>query len=164
MIHEQIVAVQNELATNPKLIKQLDDIRDSLLEPDHSGSTSNTLTERLWHLLRQKLEQDLKRDKPVSIGHLASTIMALGKSIDQDSQLTANIESLLLDGIGRILDQHGEHLEIMIRDTVQDWDPHTLIEKLERQVGPDLQFIRINGTLIGGFVGLSLHAIGKILW
>ena len=164
MIHEQIVAVQNQLASNPELIKQLDDIRDSLLDSAPPGSTGNTLTERLWYQLREKLEQDLKRDKPVSIGHLASTIMALGKSIDQDPQLMANIEFLLLDGISRILDQHGKHLETMIRHTVEEWDPDTLIQKLEQQIGPDLQFIRINGTLIGGLVGLALHATGKLFW
>ena len=67
-----------------------------------------------------------------------------------------------LDGL--LSCQHGEHLETMIRHTVEDWDPDTLIQKLEQQVGPDLQFIRINGTLIGGSVGLTLHALGKLFW
>ena len=61
-------------------------------------------------------------------------------------------------------DQHGEHLETMIRETIEEWDADTLMNKLEQQVGPDLQFIRINGTLIGGLVGLALHAVGKVLW
>lgn len=167
IIHEQLFALQQQLINNPELIQQLENIRDSLLGHEPNDSIGTTLTERavqLWHQLRQLLDHDLGRERPTSAGHLTSAIMTIGESIENDPKLVANIEALLLDGIARVLDQHGEHLETMIRHTVEDWDPDTLIQKLEQQVGPDLQFIRINGTLIGGSVGLTLHALGKLFW
>ena len=167
IIHEQILAMQDQLVTNPELISELENIRDSLLGNEPDGSTSPALTEyaeRLWQQLRQRLDHDLSREAPISAAQLSTAIITLGQSIEKNPKLAANIEALLLDGISRILDQHGEHLETMIRHTVEEWDPDTLIQKLEQQIGPDLQFIRINGTLIGGLVGLALHATGKLFW
>ena len=50
-----------------------------------------------------------------------------------------------------------------MRETVEAWDADTLVAKLEAEVGADLQFIRINGTLVGGFVGLLIHACERWL-
>ncbi len=50
-----------------------------------------------------------------------------------------------------------------VSDTVRQWDASTVTEKLETAVGRDLQFIRINGTIIGGAVGLSIHAVSMAL-
>ena len=65
---------------------------------------------------------------------------------------------------GEIVEQvaaHGHHVAALIADTVRRWDPQTISEKAENEIGKDLQYIRINGTLIGGLVGLLLHAIAK---
>jgi len=66
--------------------------------------------------------------------------------------------------VTRIAEKHGSGIETLISETVAGWEADELINRLENQVGPDLQFIRINGTLIGGLVGLSLHALGKLIW
>jgi len=67
---------------------------------------------------------------------------------------------------GEIVEQveaHGHHVSALIADTVRKWDPQTITEKAEAEIGKDLQFIRINGTLIGGLVGLVLHTISIYL-
>jgi uncharacterized membrane-anchored protein YjiN (DUF445 family) len=46
----------------------------------------------------------------------------------------------------------------LVSDTIKSWDTRTIVEKLEQSVGRDLQYIRINGTLVGGLVGLTIHA------
>jgi len=160
IIQEQLTAAQEQLSTNPKLKSQLENIRDQWLDDPQSTQ----LAERLWQQLRESLDRDLSRETPHSIDHLAAAIISLGNTIDQNPELAANIETALLEGIKQILNQHGEHLETMIRQTIEEWDPDTLMKKLEHQVGPDLQYIRINGTLIGGLVGIALHGIGIMVW
>ena len=63
----------------------------------------------------------------------------------------------------RIARRHGDDVAAFISHTIRDWDARTLADTLEAHVGRDLQFIRINGTVIGGLIGLALHAGGDLL-
>lgn len=160
VIHGQIMAARNQFLTNTELQKQMETIRDAWLD----NRRRRELADRLWLRIRQQFDADLQRDPPASAGRLADVIAAAGTSLGQTPGLAEKIEDILLDGVEHILDRHSSHIETMIRRTIEDWDADTLMQKLEQQVGPDLQFIRINGTLIGGLVGLALHGAGKLLW
>jgi len=56
---------------------------------------------------------------------------------------------------------HQRDVGLLIADTVRDWDTETITRRIEQQVGEDLQYIRINGTLIGGLVGLAIYTISR---
>jgi len=64
----------------------------------------------------------------------------------------------------RLAERYGGGIEELIGQTVKSWEADELIDRLEHQVGADLQFIRINGTLIGGTVGVLLHGVGLLIW
>jgi uncharacterized membrane-anchored protein YjiN (DUF445 family) len=55
--------------------------------------------------------------------------------------------------------RHGDQIVALVSDTIRGWDATTVTEKLENAVGRDLQYIRLNGTLIGGLIGVVLHAV-----
>ena len=61
------------------------------------------------------------------------------------------------------MERHGAEVASVISGTVERWDAHETSRLLESYVGRDLQFIRINGTVVGGLVGLTLHALSQIL-
>jgi uncharacterized membrane-anchored protein YjiN (DUF445 family) len=67
--------------------------------------------------------------------------------------LNRRLRGLLSEISGR----HGRDVGALISETIRSWDTQTVVEKLEQNVGPDLQYIRINGTLIGGLIGLAIH-------
>lgn len=159
-VEQQLAAAREQLQTNPALREQLQAIRDTWLD----DAASNQFGRKVWDQLRGSLERDLATEAPVTRRHLAHLITAAGEALENDPGMAANIDDMLTDALGQVLDKHGEHLETMIRETIEEWDADTLMRKLEQQVGPDLQFIRINGTLIGGLVGITLHAVGKIFW
>lgn len=159
-VEQQLAAAREQLQANPALREQLQAIRDTWLD----DAASNQFGRKVWDQLRGSLERDLATEAPVTRRHLAHLITAAGEALENDPGMAANIDDMLTDALGQVLDKHGEHLETMIRETIEEWDADTLMRKLEQQVGPDLQFIRINGTLIGGLVGITLHAVGKIFW
>ncbi len=159
-IELQLTNLQTYLSENDELRCQLGEIRDQWLVNQQSGE----LADRLWKEIRASLDRDLSSDKPQTVAQLAELILSMGSSIEQNEELSNNIEKILLEGVADILNQHGAHLQTMIRNTIEEWDADTLMYKLENQVGSDLQFIRINGTLIGGVVGLTLHAVGMLIW
>ena len=67
--------------------------------------------------------------------------------------LNRRLRALLSEISGR----HGRDVGNLISETIRSWDTSTVVEKLEQSVGPDLQYIRINGTVIGGLIGLAIH-------
>ena len=73
--------------------------------------------------------------------------------------LNERVRSLLVELAAR----HGQDVSRLVSETIRGWDARTVVEKLEANVGRDLQFIRVNGTVIGGLVGLVLHAGGQLL-
>ena len=62
-----------------------------------------------------------------------------------------------------LAERHGEDVAHFVSETINGWEAKTIVEKLETNVGRDLQYIRINGTVIGGLIGLVLHAGSELI-
>ena len=96
--------------------------------------------------------------------HWGGWVAGLARRLKESPEKLAQIEAKVEQGVGLFFERYGESVEAIIRNTVNSWEADDLIERLENQVGPDLQFIRINGTIIGGCVGVLLHALGMFIW
>jgi len=76
----------------------------------------------------------------------------------------ARWEKELLKFASKLTDQYGAAFEEMINRRVSAWDSDAMSQNIEQNIGSDLQYIRINGSIIGGLIGLVLHAVGLYLW
>jgi uncharacterized membrane-anchored protein YjiN (DUF445 family) len=65
--------------------------------------------------------------------------------------------------VGYVIDHYRSEVSDVIASTVERWDGDTTSRKVELQVGRDLQFIRINGTIVGGLAGVVIHAVGNVI-
>src|SRR3990167_1276131 len=74
-------------------------------------------------------------------------------------RINAWIQDVIVDFIGK----HRNEIGSLITEKIKQWDAHTVTHKLELQVGRDLQYIRINGTIIGGFVGLLIYSVSLLI-
>ncbi|HET6771717.1 MAG TPA: DUF445 domain-containing protein [Acidimicrobiales bacterium] len=92
---------------------------------------------------------------------LADTIAELGRRLVDDPALAARVEQGLETAVRYVADQFSDEIGTMVSGTVARWDAHETADRLELLLGPDLQFIRINGTVVGGLAGLAIHAIGQ---
>ncbi len=70
---------------------------------------------------------------------------------------------MLADVAAYVVDHYGRDLATIISATVNRWDGQETAERIELHVGRDLQFIRINGTVVGGLAGLAIHAVASLL-
>lgn len=84
---------------------------------------------------------------------------AMARSLREDPALAGAVNALARRGIVGAVAQHGDSIAGLISDTVRGWDAATVTAKLETAVSRDLQYIRLNGTLIGGLIGVALHAV-----
>lgn len=109
--------------------------------------------EGLWEQLKARLMRFAEGD---GAGNLARDI---GEALAGDAQLARAVNTLARRAIVGTVRDHGDSIVTLVSDTVKGWDAGTITAKLETAVGRDLQYIRLNGTLIGGSLGLVLHAL-----
>ncbi|MCW4466046.1 DUF445 domain-containing protein [Glutamicibacter sp. MNS18] len=132
----------------------------------HSLLTDQQLRElaiRGWGSLKAGLHQSLANPESALRVALLGAVTAFGHRLLDDQPLRQSLEDRLIAMVERLVRGHGSTLAGLVSDTVQAWDPAEASAKLELQVGRDLQFIRINGTVIGALAGLVIFSIGQLI-
>jgi uncharacterized membrane-anchored protein YjiN (DUF445 family) len=109
----------------------------------------------LWDTARGALVKSL--DDPGG-NRLGGALAAVGNRIEGDAALKRALNAALRRALAGLAREHGDSIVKLVSETVRGWDAATVTDKVEQAVGRDLQFIRINGTLIGGSIGLGIHA------
>lgn len=94
---------------------------------------------------------------------LVRGLAAAGSALLANDAVLAELDDTLVDAVAEAAERNRDHVGALIARTVQAWDPAVAAARLELAVGPDLQYIRINGTLVGALAGLGLHALSKVL-
>jgi Predicted membrane protein len=82
--------------------------------------------------------------------------------INNNDTLRETIDKSVIGGVESIVAQYGDRVGSLIYDTMEGWETKDMVDKLEVQVGADLQYIRINGTVIGGLAGLAIHLLSQL--
>ncbi|SEL45203.1 Uncharacterized membrane-anchored protein YjiN, DUF445 family [Roseateles sp. YR242] len=113
----------------------------------------------LWVEVRASIEMDIRRDDSALMRHLTQALAGLARRLGQDESLTQAINDHLLSAAGSLVSRMRHGVTEHIASTVKSWDDRSLVRQIELSVGRDLQFIRLNGTLVGGAIGLLLHAV-----
>jgi uncharacterized membrane-anchored protein YjiN (DUF445 family) len=115
----------------------------------------------LWHDVKQKLLKSAERPEEGALpGAIERGLVSLGQAISADPALMAKLDGWITDAVLFAVEQYRSEVAELIEQTVERWDPQDTSRKIELQIGRDLQFIRINGTLVGGLVGLALYSFG----
>jgi uncharacterized membrane-anchored protein YjiN (DUF445 family) len=116
----------------------------------------------LWQDLRAWLAaQD---DRRVTSLHQRVTAMleAFGRTLRADREIQAWIDEQILAAAPALVEEHRAKIGAFIEDQIMGWQEEKLVAELERHIGPDLQYIRINGTLVGGLAGLVIAALTQL--
>lgn len=93
----------------------------------------------------------------------AATIQSLGQSLATDANLQTSLDSWVEETVANLVASYKGELTAVISDTVARWDGPQTAQKIELAVGHDLQFIRINGTVVGALAGLVIHALSVMV-
>ena len=117
----------------------------------------------LWDDILRVLQDDLALDDSAVVRHMESGMALIGQALASDPALRHAVNVHVLSLSDQMADTLRHTVATHITQTIQGWDGQRLAHELELSVGRDLQFIRINGTLVGGVAGLVLHAIFVLL-
>ena len=113
----------------------------------------------LWDELKAAMLRDAASPDPVMRARLEATIAELAAVLKQDDQTQKKINQWVRVTILRVTASQRHEIGRLISDTIRCWSAESVGEKIAAQVGDDLQYIRINGTLIGGLVGVVIHSV-----
>lgn len=129
--------------------------RDAWLEQ----SRWNEPVEAWWHDLMQTLQSDVQQGGGLLTERIAKLVQGAGQQVLEDAALRQTINQQGQLALLRVLEDSREGIVGFVALRVRAWDAAEMSDVLERHIGRDLQFIRINGTLVGALVGLVLHAL-----
>ena len=90
-------------------------------------------------------------------------LQRLGERLTVDEELQRKVDDWVERTVGYVIDHYRSEVSDVIASTVERWDGDTTSRKVELQVGRDLQFIRINGTIVGGLAGIVIYTVGNML-
>lgn len=113
----------------------------------------------VWDRLRAALDTDLARPHSRTVAYLESALGNLGEILDTDPAARARVEAAAEAIVRSILPTAQVHIAAFIAKVVANWDTETIVDKLELRVGRDLQYIRMNGTIVGFLIGGLLYAL-----
>jgi uncharacterized membrane-anchored protein YjiN (DUF445 family) len=150
------------LRENPETIARFEQIKLDVLA--HPGVAE--FSREVWGDVKGRIAsyaEQVADDAEQAPDQLEQWLAGLGHTVLQDPVLSAKVNGWIVEMVAYAVDQAREEVATLISTTVAAWDAHATSRKIELQIGRDLQFIRINGTLVGGLVGLILYAVGLLL-
>jgi uncharacterized membrane-anchored protein YjiN (DUF445 family) len=153
---EKLVA---DLKHDPATRAQVNALRDRFL----GAPEVNAYFQTLWQDLRAILEQELAAPSSRLRQALSGILRGLGSAIAEDPVLQARMDQRLEEGVQTLIVPWRKEIGRFVADVVRSWETSTIVDRVELAVGKDLQYIRLNGTLVGAAVGCAIFALTHLL-
>lgn len=147
----------DDLHTSPDVMARAEQLKEELLGAEAVRHFSSSI----WQDTKAALVRRAERAEETDVDTIANGLASLGKAILDDPALLERVDGWLRNGVLALVERYQSEVGDLISYTVRGWDPTATSRRIELAIGRDLQFIRINGTLVGGLVGLILYAITR---
>jgi uncharacterized membrane-anchored protein YjiN (DUF445 family) len=148
-----------QLRTSPEYEAKLDAVLSEIL--GHPLVRNYTI--EVWHDIKSRLEADAVSPDSQLVAKLDHGLSSFGNELLRDAKVQKKLNQWIRIFATETIVARREMISDLVARVIRKWDADTMSRKLELHVGKDLQYIRINGTLVGGLVGLLLHAISLLL-
>jgi len=117
----------------------------------------------LWQYIKKQIENDLEQPQSGIGNYIGKVLHDIADSLANDAVRQERIDKFVQVQAFRLIIKYKVEAADMISQTVANWPSRELSQKLELEVGKDLQYIRVNGTLVGGMVGLVIYTLTQLL-
>ena len=146
------------LQTDPQWARKGEEIRRYL----QTNATLGRYVRDLWQGMRAALQRDLADEHSAVARNVQAMGAWLGRSLAGDAALRQSLNERLERWVQGLAPDVAQFAAQHIQDTVQRWDAQELSHLIELNIGKDLQYIRLNGTVVGGLIGLVLFAVSHL--
>jgi len=157
-VEEALAQLANDLQTRPETRERVEAIKEQLLD----NQSVSLWLDALWQRGREAMIRAARNPDAVLAGKLGEILKSMGATLESDARIRVAINRFARRATVGLAASYGSSIVKLVSETVRGWDARTVTARLEAAVGRDLQYIRINGTLVGGLVGLILHAVDRL--
>ena len=157
-IEQALADLANDLQTKPETRERVEAMKVELLD----NKSVSLWLDALWQRAREAMIRSARNPDAALAGKLGEILQSMGHSLEDDPRMKSAINMFARRAVAGMAASYGSSIVKLVSETVRGWDAQTITNRLEAAVGRDLQYIRINGTLVGGLVGLLLHAIDAL--
>jgi len=157
-IEEALAQLANDLQTKPETRERVENIKEQLLD----NKSVSLWLDTLWQRGREAIIKAARNPDAVMAGKLGEILKSMGATLEGDARIRKAINQFTRRAVVGMSASYGGSIVKLVSETVRGWDAQTVTNRLEAAVGRDLQYIRINGTIVGGLVGLVLHVVDTL--
>jgi len=157
-VEEALAQLANDLQTRPETRERVEAMKEQLLD---NRSVSLWL-DTIWQKGREAIVRAARNPDAAMAGKLGEVLNSMGVTLEKDARIRASINRFVRRAAAGMAASYGSSIVKLVSETIRSWDARTVTARLESAVGRDLQYIRINGTIVGGLVGLAIYALDRI--
>lgn len=149
----------HRLQNDPEYKQRSEELKHELL----NNPRVQAYFRNLGNDLKQMILEDARHNQSKIKQRIFRSIYGLSNGLLKEKEVRDRLNNWVYEAATNLIVENSSAISTMISDTIRKWDRETMVTKLETQVGKDLQYIRINGTLVGGAVGLTLHILAQFI-
>ncbi|MGQ0520825.1 MAG: DUF445 domain-containing protein, partial [Actinomycetota bacterium] len=158
-LDDRLRQLATELETSPDLLARGEQLKQEILDQPQVREWMASL----WSDVKPELRAQAADPSSALRRRLAGAVVAAGRRLRDDPALTAKVQDTVEVGARYVVEHFSGEIAGLVTSTIARWDGEETSRRLELLLGPDLQYIRINGTVVGGAAGLALHGLATVL-
>ena len=156
---EGLAQLAHDLQHDPAMQARVEEFKAEMLD----NPALSDWWQGIWEQMRGAMLKIARDPDSMMAGKFGEALRQLGTTLQDDPELAATINRFARRAAVGAAADYGDAIVRLVSETVRGWDARTITRRLENAVGRDLQYIRINGTLVGGLVGVAIHTIDVAL-
>jgi uncharacterized membrane-anchored protein YjiN (DUF445 family) len=150
----------NDLQNDEATIARAESVKEQLMARDEVTRAAETA----WKTLKRLVLEGVDDPSSALRTRVTDSIVQIGESLRDDAELRDKVDNWIVRGAQHLVAQYGGEITTIITDTIERWDGEEASRRIELHVGRDLQFIRINGTVVGALAGLIIYTVAQFMF
>ncbi|CAN5860713.1 DUF445 domain-containing protein [soil metagenome] len=150
----------DDLQNDPATIAKAETVKEQLMARDEVSNAAATA----WRTIKRLILEGVDDPSSALRTRVADSVVLIGESLRDDAELRDKVDNWIVRAAQHLVVQYGVEITAIITETIERWDADEASRRIELHVGRDLQFIRINGTVVGALAGLVIYTVAQIIF
>ncbi len=150
----------DDLQHDDATIARAENVKEQIMARDEVARAAETA----WAAAKRIVLESVDDPSSTLRTRVADTVVRIGETLRDDPEMRDKVDNWMVRAAQHLVTQYGTEITAIITETIERWDADEASRRIELHVGRDLQFIRINGTVVGALAGLVIYTVAQLLF